>query len=386
MRDPRKYAVERISELYKNRIIELQEEPEFQWKKDSLKYAVDGDGEPLVKVAIGNVPLDYDLWEGLRNPAMVGLYPAGLREIWEYHANKRKDSVDEHGRQTIFQIPRPFKEACRRFNRAVIISVMLPFSPKVIEGYLRTVHNDADRSSYLFRRMYEDVNLMINRTTERVGMELASVDGVVIAMNDDNIGKISREAIPVTHQGVSHGPSKGVNFPQKSLAALLGLGQFGVSRIIFRDECVDSTIQRFVGPIRSIVAFDEGDPVMDGSDGIIYPSNEWRRFLFRLYDFTETDPGINRFRHCTYIPLGDDGCGKCIQSCPPGAQANSVPSTDGGYSDQVATQSHRFWEGKLQFDYARCCETRGQMAALFPEWSCARCVSVCAAEGDRRKG
>jgi hypothetical protein len=25
------------------------------------------------------------------------------------------------------------------------------------------------------------------------------------------------------------------------------------------------------------------------------------------------------------------------------------------------------------------------MANLFPEWSCARCVSICAAEGNRRR-
>ena len=40
--------------------------------------------------------------------------------------------------------------------------------------------------------------------------------------------------------------------------------------------------------------------------------------------------------------------------------------------------------GKLQFDYARCCEDRGHMGTLFPEWSCARCVSTCATDGNRR--
>jgi hypothetical protein len=122
MVDPEQLTVLGITQLYKDRIAELQEEPEFQWKKDSIKYAVDEEGEPQVKVAVGNVPLDYDLWEGLRNPAVVGLYPAGLEEIWEYHANKRRERVDESGRRTIFQVPKTFEQARKRFGRAVIAS------------------------------------------------------------------------------------------------------------------------------------------------------------------------------------------------------------------------------------------------------------------------
>ena len=385
MVDPKQLTVLGITQLYKNRIAELQEEPEFQWKKDSIKYAVDEDGEPQVKVAVGNVPLDYDLWEGLRNPAVVGLYPAGLKEIWEYHANKRRERVDESGRRTIFQVPKTFEQARKRFGRAVIASVMLPFSPEVVEGYISSVKDDRGRSSHVFRRMYEAVNLMANKATGRVGIELASVDGAVLAMNDDNVRKISKETVPLTHQGDAHGPSKGGNFPQKSLAVLMGLGQFGVSRIVFRDELIDGKVRRFVGPLRSIVIFDEEAPVTDGSGGVIYPTEAWREFLFKLYDFTATDPEVNRYRYCSYIPHDDAGCGKCIESCPPGAQANSVPQSEGEFSEQVLSQTHRFWEGELQFDYARCCETRGQMASLFPEWSCARCVSVCAVEGVRRK-
>ena len=116
------------------RVAELQDEPEFQWKHESIKYAVDEDGDPSVKVAMGNVPLDYDLWKGLRNPAVMGIYPAGLKEIWDYHANRRRAQVDEYGRQTIFQIPRSYDFAKEKFNRAVIISVMLPFSHEVIKN------------------------------------------------------------------------------------------------------------------------------------------------------------------------------------------------------------------------------------------------------------
>ena len=377
--------VDGVTELFKRRISELQGEPEFQWGRDNVRYAVDGNGDPCVKIAMGNVPLDYDLWEGLRNPAVIGIYPAGLREIWDYHANKRKERVDEYGRQTIFQVPRSYEYAKKKFNRAVIISVMLPFSPNVIRGYMEQIQGDASRSSHLFIRMYKDSNLMINKATGRVGIDLATVDGVAMAMTDDNVTNVSKEAVPLTHQGASHGPSKAVNYPQKSMAALMGLGQFGVSRIVFSDELVDGKVQRYVGPIRSIVVFDEQDPVRGGGGGIMYPTEEWRKFLFRLYDFTDTDPEVNRYRFCSYVPYDDQGCGKCISNCPAGAQVNSVPESNGEYSEQVSAQTHRFWDGKLQFDYARCCETRGQMAQLLPEWSCARCITVCAAEGNRRK-
>lgn len=378
-------TVEKISDLYKDRVAELQDEPEFQWKRESIKYALDHDGDPSVKVAIGNVPLDYDLWEGLRNPAVTGLYPADLKEIWEYHAHRRRASVDEYGRQSIFQIPRSYDYAKEKYRRAVIISVMLPFSHDVIESYNRAVLAERDRSSHIFTRMYEDINLMANKATSRVGIDLASADGPVLAMNNDNLTRVSKEAIPFTHQGAAHGPSKGGNYPQKSLAVLMGLGQFGVSRIVFRDEMIDGVVKRFVGPLRSIVVFDEEEPVRDGCGGVIYPTDEWRKFLFRLYDFTNADPEANQFRFCSYMPLNDEGCGKCIEACPSGAQENSVPKPNGGYSEDVSNQGHRFYDGKLQFDYGKCCETRGQMANLFPEWSCARCVSICAAQGNRRR-
>ncbi|GAF90686.1 unnamed protein product, partial [marine sediment metagenome] len=224
MSDPSILTVEKITGLFKDRVAELQEEPEFQWKRESIKYAVDDTGDPSVKVAIGNVPLDYDLWKGLRNPAVVGISPAGLKEIWEYHAHRRRARVDEYGRQTIFQIPKSFEYAQKTFKRVVIISVMLPFSHKVIQNYQQAVSDERNRSSYIFRRMYEDVNLMANKAIGRVGIDLASVEGVVLAMDDDRVTKVSEEAVPLTHQGDSHGPSKGGNYPQKSLAVLMGLG------------------------------------------------------------------------------------------------------------------------------------------------------------------
>jgi hypothetical protein len=375
---------DRLATLLREVIGELQEEPEFQSSKERIKHALDENGQPDVKVAVANVPLDYDLWDGLRNPAVVGSYPAGLREIWEYRANRRKATVDESGRSTIFQVPQAFDFALSNYNRAVLASVMLPFSPDLVRDYAGIIQEKREGSSHVFSRMYDDVNRMIDTAISRVAMDLMTRHNVVVAMDNDTVRSVSAEALPLTQQGTSHGPCKGGNFPQKSLAVLLGLGQFGVCRIVIRDEAAATGVERFVGPLRSIIIFDKSDLITDGEAGVFYPGQAWRDFLLRLSDFTDTDPQINRYRSCTYVPYDEQGCTECLQSCPTGAQAMSVPTPEGRYSSQIANQQHRFWEGKLQFDFGRCLDERSQMATMFPEWSCARCLTSCAAQGKRR--
>jgi len=375
-------SVNHLSDIIQKKILELHEEPEFQWDATRTTYSTDDQGKPRIKIAVGNVPLDYDLWKSLRNPAVIGLHPVGLEQIWAYYANIRKERVDESGRQTVFQIPRSFEFAKENYKRATIVSVMLPFSEKLVQQYIQAIKENPKTSSHRFARMYNDVNMMINKAIVRTAIELVDGDNAVVAMDDKTVEAISKKAVPLTQQGVSHGPSKGGNYPQKSLAALLGLGQFGVSRIVFRDEVEDGAISRYMGPIRSIVIFDKTELKMNGEDGVIYPSEEWRQFLFKLYDFT--DPGLNEYRFCSYVPLSDSGCGKCVTICPSGAQANSTPLPSGDYSQEVKEQEHRFYEDKIQFDYGSCCDDRGQLANLYPEWSCARCVTICGSEGLRR--
>lgn len=377
-------SVDNLLNIIQKKILELHEEPEFQWDSTRTTYKTDNEGNPQIKIAVGNVPLGYDLWKGLRNPAVIGLHPVGLEQIWAYYANIRKDRVDESGRQTIFQIPRSYEYAKKNYERATIVSVMLPFSEKLVQQYIQTIKDNPKTSSHRFARMYNDVNLMINKAIVRTSIELVDGNNAVVAMDDKTVEAISKEAIPPVQQGVSHGPSKGGNYPQKSIAALLGLGQFGVSRIVFRDEVENGTITRYTGPIRSIVIFDKTEPKMNGEDGVIYPSEEWRQFLFKLYDYADPDPEINSYRFCSYIPLNDAGCGKCNKICPSGAQKNSTPIPNGDYSLDVKKQTHRFYDEKIQFDYASCCDDRGQLATLYPEWSCARCVTICASEGLRR--
>jgi len=369
------------------KLAEITEEPEFLRKTEKLKYAADKDGLPLVKLAVGNMPLDYDLWEGLRNPATIGLHPAGLPEIWEFYANRRKKKIDETGRATLFQVPESFDAAKDSYNRAVIISVMLPFSGSIIDEYVSEIIEKKKGSSHVFARMYEDTNRILEKTIGRVATDMVidDAEAIVLPMNGDNVNALSTEAVPQTKQGISHGPSKGGNYPQKSIAALLGLGQFGISRIVFRDEIVDGRVQRYVGPIRSIVIFDREKVITDGSDDTIFPTSAWRAFLTRLFDFTDTDSEINKYRFCAHLPQNDKGCDKCLECCPSGAQPSSAPMKTGEYSEQINRQTHRFWDGKLQFDFGKCCDERGQMVSMLPEWSCARCVSICADQGIRRK-
>jgi hypothetical protein len=371
---------ESITRLFTELITELHQEPAFH---KEIFYATEN-GTPSVKTAVGNVPLTYDLWKGLRNPALVGLYPAGLREIWEFYAHRRKTGIDASGRPTIFSVPKSFDSALKEYKRAVIISVMLPFSPHIIEEYTETFFEEETGSSHLYAQMYEDVNVILDRATSRAALNLVEQKRAVIPMNSDTVENVSTEAVPPTRQGTSHGPSKGGNYSQKSIAALLGLGQLGVHRLIFRDEVISGTVHRFTGPLRSIVVFDSED--VTTSESMMYPGESWRQFLVNLYDFTNTDPAVNAYRFCTYVPLDDEGCGLCRQYCPSGAQSNSMPGPTGEYAEEILRQAHRFWEGKLQFDHAQCCEERGQMALLFPEWSCARGLSVCASRGKKRKG
>ena len=79
---------------------------------------------------------------------------------------------------------------------------------------------------------------------------------------------------------------------------------------VLRDEIVDGEVKRFVGPLRSIMVFDKKEPIRDGIGGVIYPTEKWRQFLIRLYDFEDVDPIFNKYRFCSYVPLEESGCGK----------------------------------------------------------------------------
>jgi hypothetical protein len=124
---------------------------------------------------------------------------------------------------------------------------------------------------------------------------------------------------------------------------------------------------------------------VDGSDGVVLIDEAWRERARALADFSRTESAVNRHRFCTYVAEnGEAGCVRCMASCPSGAQPASAPLATGKHSEKVQRQQHRFYEGALQFDYGRCLDERTQLAGLYSEWMCGRCVSICAGDGRRR--
>lgn len=380
------FTVQGLNRLLGEKVLETQQEPDFQ-KSGEIRFAIAENGEPQVKVAVGNIPIDYDLWEGLRSPAVVGMFPAGLAEIWEYQAKKKQKEDEAAGRTVASPIPASFDYALANFRRGVIVSVMLPFSPQIVHEYVRDVIKDSDNVSTRFASMYAELGRLLDKAIVKAAADLAASnpDAVVVAMNGESIRTISTEIIPQTHQGLSHGPSKGGNYAQKSVAALMGLGQFGVSRLVIRDEANNGRVQRFAGPVRSIVIFDKNDVVTDGRDGVIYPSAAWRQFLMRLFDFTDSDPEINQYRFCSHINPQDRSCTQCIDICSTTAQLTSTPAYDGQYSEDVLQQAGRFWQGKLQFNFEKCRDQQVTVRKTTPDWFCGKCITVCMDRGIRRK-
>ena len=387
---PKGMKVDRISPhdvqtTLEAKIAELRQQPEFQWQGGRSNYALDADGSPAVRVAVAQCGMDFDLWKEIRNPAMVGLFPVGFRELWEFYANNRKRKTDEAGRSTIFQIAQPFEEAANRFRRAIVISAMLPADQQVFETYNSYITEESFSPWDGYAKAWGEIGQLLDRGITRLAFDLTREDRVVIPMNNATVKRVSTETVPATHQGASHGVCKGGNYSQKSIAVMTGLGQFGVSRIVFRDEAIDGSVKRYLGALSSIVMFDQEDPDRNGSHGVFTLTPDWRRRILDLSDFTKPDTEINRHRFCTYIrEKGEPGCGKCIAFCPSGALANSSPLADGHHAEAVARQQHRFWDGAIQFDNGRCCDERGQLANLYDEWMCGRCVSICGGEGNVR--
>jgi hypothetical protein len=197
---------------------------EAPFRPEGVKYALDEGGEPALRVATANVPLEYDLWEGLRNPAGLGLHPAGIREIWTFYAwRTAARRRDESGRGTMFALPVSFDEARDRFRRVLIVSVMLPFAEALLEAHDRFIRERMRGASWQFSRLYEEVNDTLDRAILRAGMYLNSEHTVAVAMDRKTVDDLSTQAIPMTCQGEAHGPDKEVHYPQKSIAVLTGL-------------------------------------------------------------------------------------------------------------------------------------------------------------------
>ena len=54
------------------KVAEIRAKPEYLWADGRSNQKTDSAGRPVVKVGVANCALDHDLWQELRNPAIVG--------------------------------------------------------------------------------------------------------------------------------------------------------------------------------------------------------------------------------------------------------------------------------------------------------------------------
>ena len=351
-------------------------------------YKTEAGGRAAVKGAVANCDLDFDLWQRMRNPATIGRFPLDLRQLWEFFAINDIKRVRPDGSVNHLSGGRSYEDAKELFGRAVLVSAMLPISDDVFRLYRQTIVEGGAGTNEDCAEAETEVAAILDEAMGRLAADLYHEKRAPLALGSEQLRFMSSEVIPRIHQGHAHGPCKEVHFPHKSLAVITGLAQFGVNRLTFRDELVDGEIERFIGPLSSMVVFDTHKPVRDGSGEIVLLTDEWYDHVTALSDFTQVDPEIDQQRFCTYIAHGESGersCGLCLKYCPSGALPNSSPETDGEYREAVTEQAWRFCQENLQFDYATCREERAQKRNLYPGFYCGRCMAICGLLGLKRE-
>lgn len=378
---------EPLTALLADRVLNVLREPEYHWGEGFRSFMTDDDGRPAVRLAVANCAPDTDIWQGLRNPAQVGMYPIGLREVWMHHAASNVKSTRYDGSPNPLAMPEPFEEAWARLKRAVIISAMLPLNPDVYGEHAgKFERGDADPFDYYCRARAE-VGAVIDKAVGKLALAMMGSGRAVVPMTSKNAATVVDRTRSEYLKGKYHGPCNN-HYPQNSIAAMTGLLQFGVHRLPFRDEVgPDGSVRRLCGQYASIIVFDEDELVADGVGGVSLLDTGRLNWLRRVNDYTDVAPEVVAERFCPYNVTSDGGtsaCGKCLEACPSGALPNSSPRPDGTFEERVAGQRHRFHEGALKFDFGTCCRDRGQKAQLYDDYVCARCEAICAVRGVRR--
>ena len=372
--------------LLKAKVSEVAQEPEYRWSGEFQSFMSDGDGLPAARVAVANCSPHTDIWQGLRNPAQVGMYPIGLGDVWMHYAAANVKSTRYDGSPNPLAMPEPFDEAISHYKRAVIISAMLAMNPAFAEAYAEKIERGDLDPIDRYARARGDISGIINKAVGKLALTLTNPSRAVVPMtakNADNVIALTRSEYLKRY----HGPCNN-HYPQCSIAVMTGLLEFGVQRLPFRDEALaDGSVRRLFGQYASIIIFDEEPLVTDGTGGISLLDADRLEWLRRLNDYADASAHMAAHRYCTYNTTRDGGssiCGKCIERCPSGAQANSSPLPDGTFASGLLQQKHRFYDGALDFDFGSCCRERGQKAQLYEDHVCARCEAICAARGIRK--
>lgn len=378
---------ENFQELLQAKVQEVAQEPDYGWSNGFRSFMVEDAGRPVVRVAVTNCSPGMDIWEGLRSPARVGMYPLGLDDIWLHYAASNVKNTRYDGSPNPLAMPETFDEALGRFGRAVLVSAMLAVNPDVYEVYAQKIERgDQDPFDY-YARATGEVAAIIDKAVGKLALSLIAPGRAVVPMTGKNVNNIINRTRSEYFTGRYHGPCNN-HWPQNSITVMTGLMRFGINRLPFRDEGgADGESRRLYGRYNSIVIFDEEEPVSEGAGGVTLLDTERLAWLRRVSDYTETAPDVVAERYCPYNVTNGastSACSKCIEACPSSALPNSSPLPDGTFDEEVARQKHRFWEGTLDFDFGNCCRDRGQKTQLYEDYVCARCEAVCAAQGVRR--
>lgn len=377
-----------MESLFQNKVNEIAQEPEYTWGRDFKSFMTDRNGNPVVRVGIANCDLDTDIWDGLRSPANVGMFPLVPGDIWMHHAASSIQTTRYDGSPNPLAMPESFEEAKEHLKRVVIIGVMLAVNPEIYEEYARMIENGEEGPyDYYSRAVNKEVGGIVDKAVAKSSLSLMGPGRAIVPMTNRNADRIIERTRSNYTTGRYHGPCNN-HWPQNSIAVLTGLLKFGVSRIPFRDEVNEEGKPiRLFGRYRSIVLFDEEDIVTDNSNGVSLISPENISRLRKVNDYTNTDDEIVSSRFCAYNMTKKDGssvCGKCLEVCPSNALPNSSPSPQGVFSDRLVGQTHRFSGNSLDFDFGNCLRYRNQKADVFEEFVCARCAVICAARGVRK--
>jgi len=373
-----------LGNLFEEKVDEVAKEPDYTWSRDFRSFMAGKDGRPVVRVGIANCNLDTDIWEGLRNPANVGLYPLTPEDIWKHHAAANIQTTRFDGSPNPLAMPETYEEAKAHLNRVVIISVMLAVNPEMYEAYAQKIENGEEGPFDYYSRATTEVGAIVNKAVAKSSLALMAPGRAVVPMTNKNTATIIDRTRSDYTKNRYHGPCNN-HWPQNSISVLTGVLQFGISRIPFRDEVDEEGNRiRLLGRYQSIALFDEEEVITDGSGGIRLISPEYISTLRKVNDYANTDDDVVSRRYCTYNMSKADGsrvCGKCQDVCPSNALPNSSPSPQGVFSDGLMGQTHRFSGGSLDFDFGNCISFRGQKAEVFEEYVCARCEVICAARG-----
>jgi len=369
------FSKERISTIIQNVAEQAAAQPNYNWLGEQNIWQSENNA-PKVQVSVAACDLDFDLWNHARGASKIGMHPITLEQIYSYWSFYNKEKVDSEGRGKMFQTLTNYSDAKKKYKRAVIISAMLPFNDKTLQKYAAKATMGDTSPMEMYCTYYGQINSLFSNIIDKVALVLYNDNVPVIPMSAGNLDRITEMVVPMVNRDASNGYCK-AHFSHKTISTMTGLAQTGVSRLAMRHTADEQGGHRFMGPVLSIIAFDETE-LEDSEKGTLILSDDWLELSGQINDQTVQNDDVNSVRYCRY---GDGKCGLCLVACPSGALQNSSPQRDGTYPQRILNQQHRFADGTLQFDAGKCNDYKGTLKGVYNDWMCGRCYITCGAFG-----